>query len=190
MKKLVVLISGNGSNLQAIIDACHSGELAANIVCVISNKSNAYGLERARKNSIPTFIKEKTSNQTREQYDAELAELILTYQADLIVLAGWMRLLSNAFLQRFSHKVINLHPALPGTFPGINAIEKAFNAYQCGDIQQTGVMVHYVPDEGVDDGPVIAQKVVSINPDDTLATLAERVHQAEHELLIDVLKKI
>lgn len=190
MKKLVVFISGNGSNLQAIIDACNSGELAATIVCVISNKNNVYGLERAQKNNIPTFIKEKFSNQTREQYDAELAELIFTYQPDLIILAGWMRLLSNTFLQCFPRKVINLHPALPGMFPGINAIEQAFNAYQLGHIKQTGVMVHFVPDEGIDNGPVIAKKTVAINSDDDLASLTQRIHQAEHELLIEVLKKI
>lgn len=188
--RLVVLISGQGSNLQAIIDACKSNELQAEIVAVISNKSDAMGLQRAEKYSIPAVTKVKLSSQTRENYDQELADIVTAYQPDLVVLAGWMRVLSTNFLKHFPNRVINLHPALPGAFPGINSIEQAFAAFQRGEIQQTGVMVHQVPDEGVDCGPVLAQTIVPIEPTDTLSTLTERVHLAEHKLLLATLKNL
>jgi phosphoribosylglycinamide formyltransferase-1 len=185
---LVVLISGHGSNLQAILDACASGELNAQVVAVISNKSAAFGLERARQSNAPAIAKPKPKDQDRRAYDAELAELAASFQPDWIVLAGWMRVLSSAFLDRFPQHVINLHPALPDTFPGTHAIERAFEAYQRGEIDRTGVMVHLVPDEGVDSGPVLAQAEVLIQPTDTLESLEVRIHQTEHRLLIETLK--
>lgn len=188
--KLVVLISGNGSNLQAIIDACTNKELNAEIACVVSNKENAYGLERARKANIPTLIKLPKSDQERHEYDAELAQAVAIYQPDWVVLAGWMRILSLHFLKHFPNKVINLHPALPGMFPGTKAIERAFADYQAGKIQHTGVMVHLVPDEDIDCGPILGEVNVPIYPQDTVATLAERMHTAEHQLLIKVLLKL
>lgn len=191
LSRLVVLVSGQGSNLQAIIDACKNKEISAQVVAVISNKEDAYGLERARKENIPAIIKTKPSAQAREDYDRELAEMIdAEYAPDWIVLAGWMRILSKHFLHRFHNRVLNLHPASPGMFPGINAIERAFAAFQNGEIKHTGVMVHLVPDEGVDCGPILGQTAVPINPDDTLETLSARVHQAEHEVLVGVLRKI
>jgi formyltetrahydrofolate-dependent phosphoribosylglycinamide formyltransferase len=186
--KLVVLISGNGSNLQAILDACASGELKARVAAVISNKQEAYGLERARQANVPAIAKAKPKDQDRREYDAELADLVASYEPDWIVLAGWMRLLSSNFLNRFPQRVINLHPALPGTFPGTHAIERAWAAYQRGEIGRTGVMIHLVPDEGVDSGPVIAQESVTIRSDDTLESLAARIHAVEHRLLAEVLK--
>jgi len=190
LAKLVVLISGQGTNLQAILEACAEERLSAEVVAVISNKAGVKGLERAQNFSVPTVVKTKSTAQSRAQYDQELADLVASYQPDWIVLAGWMHVLSNDFLSRFPQRVINLHPALPGFFPGINAIERAFNAFAEGEIQQTGVMVHLVPDEGVDSGPVLEQMIVPINKSDTLATLTARVHEAEHELLVAVLKKI
>lgn len=186
--RLVVLISGHGSNLQAILDACASGELQARVVAVISNKSDAFGLERARRSKVPALAKPKPRDQDRRAYDAELAELVASYQPDWIVLAGWLRVLSSAFLDRFPNRVINLHPALPGAFPGMHAIARAYAAYQRGEIDHTGVMIHLVPDEGVDVGPVLAQEIVPILADDTLATLETRIHQTEHHLLIETLK--
>jgi phosphoribosylglycinamide formyltransferase-1 len=158
---LVVLISGNGSNLQAILDACASGELSASVVCVISNKA-----------------------------DSRLANYVTTKLPDYIILAGWMRILTSSFLNHFPNRVVNLHPALPNTFPGTHAIERAYEAYQHGEIDHTGIMVHLVPDEGVDNGPVLATEIVPINKDDTLETLETRVHQAEHKLLVSTLKSI
>ncbi len=189
-KKLVVLISGNGSNLQAILDACQNGELNCEVVAVVANKANAYGLERARKFNIPTIIKVPSPGQSRQEYDKELAQEILVFQPDWIILAGWMRLLSNTFLNYFTDKIINLHPALPGMFPGTRAIAEAFAAFQQGDIDHTGVMVHFVPDEGVDTGPAITQETVPIYADDTLETLTARVHEIEHRLLIITLKDL
>ena len=188
--RLVVLVSGHGSNLQAILDACASGELPAQVAAVISNKGEAYGLERARLAGIPAIYHPKPKDQERRAYDAGLADLAATYQPDWVVLAGWMRLLSNSFLGRFPGRVVNLHPALPGTFPGTEAIPRAFAAFQRGEIQHTGVMVHLVPDEGVDSGPVLAQEAVPIRPEDTLEALEARVHAMEHRLLVEALKGV
>ena len=188
--RLVVLISGHGSNLQAILDACTSGELNAAVVAVISNRSEAFGLERARQTGIPALVLTKLKDQDRNTYDARLADLVLAYQPDWVVLAGWMRLLSMSFLSHFPNRVVNLHPALPGAFPGTEAIARAFEAYQRGEIQSTGVMTHLVPDEGVDAGPVLAQIELPITPQDTLETLSERVHQAEHQLLVQTLQQL
>jgi len=195
--RLVVLISGNGSNLQAVLDACQSGELKMQVAAVVSNQPEAYGLERARRSGVPAVVKaapppkdlvdRKTA---RQEYDRELAGLVARYQPDWVLLAGWMRLLSAQFLDHFPGRVINLHPALPGTFPGTHAIERSFAAYQGGEIQHTGVMVHLVPDEGVDSGPVLAQEIVSILPTDSLESLEERVHQVEHALLVSALGKL
>ncbi len=189
-QRLVVLVSGNGSNLQAILDACEIGELPASVVAVISNKADAFGLERAQKAKVAAIAKPKLKTQDRREYDAELAELVASVSPDWVVLAGWMRVLSSTFLDCFPNRVINLHPALPDTFPGTHAIQRAFEAYQQGKIQHTGVMVHLVPDESVDAGPVLAQEIVSIQPDDTLETLEARVHATEHWLLVETLKSL
>jgi phosphoribosylglycinamide formyltransferase 1 len=187
---IVVLISGNGSNLQAILDACASGELNAQVVAVISNKKDAYGLERAKRAAVPTIVKPKPKELDRRVYDAELADLVASYRPEWVVLAGWMRVLSSAFLDRFPNHVVNLHPALPGTFPGTHAIDRAYAAYRAGEIARTGVMVHLVPDEGVDVGPVLAQEIVPIDPDDTLESLEARIHAVEHRLLVSTLKTL
>lgn len=189
-QRLVVLISGTGSNLQAILDACATGQLNAQIVAVISNKADAYGLERARRADVATEVKLKYKAQDRRDYDRELADLAARYQPDYIILAGWMRLLSLTFLSRFSGRVINLHPALPGTFAGTHAIERAFEAFQAGQISSGGVMVHYVLDESVDNGPVIAQRAVPILPEDTLEVFEARMHACEHVLLVTALQSL
>lgn len=188
--RLVVLASGNGSNLQAIIDACNSGDLDAAVVAVISDRAQAFALERARRCNIATLARPKSPEQDRASYDSALATVIESFDPDWIVLAGWMRLLTSHFLDRFPNRVINLHPALPDAFPGTHAIERAFQAHRRGEIQHTGVMVHLVPDEGVDSGPVLAQKVVAIEANDTLATLEARVHDAEHRILLDTLNQL
>ena len=188
--RFVVLISGNGSNLQAILDACSSGELDAKVVSVISNKADVYGLVRAKNAGVEAIYFPKHQNESRREYDARLANEVTSKQVDYIVLAGWMRILSSSFLSLFPNRVINLHPALPGMFPGTHAIERAFEAYQCGKIEHTGVMVHLVPDEGVDNGPVLATKMVPIHKDDTLESLEQNIHEAEHELLVGTLKKL
>jgi phosphoribosylglycinamide formyltransferase 1 len=187
---LVVLVSGFGSNLQAILDAVGSGLLPARVCAVVSNKADAYGLERARLAGLPAIALVNQKGQERAEYDRQLAGLVASYNPDWVVLAGWMRILSSAFLERFPGRVINLHPALPGTFPGTHAIERAFEAYQSGQITHTGVMVHLVPDEGVDSGPVLDQRIVPILPEDTLETLETRIHAVEHALLVETLKNL
>lgn len=189
-RKLVVLISGNGSNLQAILDACVSRVLDAKVVLVVSDRADAYGLERARRAHVPAVVKPKSKLQDRREYDAELADLVAAQKPDWVVLAGWMRVLTLPFLQRFPNRVVNLHPALPGAFPGTHAIERAFAAYQRREVDHTGVMVHLVPDEGVDCGPVLSSEVVPILPEDTLATLEAHIHAVEHRLLVQTLKNI
>ncbi len=188
--RLVVLISGNGSNLQAILDACASGELDATVVTVISNKAEAYGLTRARNAGIESIHFPKLETESRNEYDARLAAYVSTCLPDYVVLVGWMRILSSFFLSSFPNRVINLHPALPETFPGTHSIERAFEAYQHKELNHTGVMVHLVPDEGVDNGPVLATEIVPIFADDTLESLEARVHKTEHKLLVNILKEL
>jgi formyltetrahydrofolate-dependent phosphoribosylglycinamide formyltransferase len=190
MPRLVVLLSGNGTNLQAILDACASGRVPATVAAVVSDKADAYGLVRAHHAGVQAIHLPRLESESRRDYDARLAEMILTYAPNYVVLAGWMRILTSAFLDRFPNRVINLHPALPGAFPGTHAIQRAFEAYQRGEIAHTGIMVHLVPDEGVDNGPVLATEIVPIHRDDTLETLEARVHAAEHALLVGMLRTL
>ncbi len=193
MTRIAVLISGFGSNLQAIIDSVAAGQLpGVEIAVVVSNRKAAYGLERAQQAGIPTEYRPlkayRDAGRSRQEYDADLATLLCErYRVEWVVQAGWMHLLSMAFLQRFRDRVINLHPALPGMFPGMQSIERAWEAYQRGDIKCTGVMIHLVPDEAVDEGPVVAQQLVPIYPEDTLQALEARVHCTEHRLLVQAL---
>jgi formyltetrahydrofolate-dependent phosphoribosylglycinamide formyltransferase len=190
--RLVVFISGSGSNLQAILDATAEGRLNAEVVLIASNRKKAYGLSRAEKAGVPTLYfplkPYRQAGKIREEYDADLAKHVIKYQPDLIVLAGWMHILSPAFLNRFPNRVINLHPALPGTFVGVGGIEWAFEAYQKGQLEHGGCMVHYVIPE-VDAGRVIAQAPVPILPDDTLDTYEKRVHATEHRLIVEAIQK-
>lgn len=192
--RLAVLISGNGSNLQAILDAIRARALDAEVVVVVSNRKAAYGLERAAKYGVPTRYHPlkpyRDAGRSREEYDADLAEIVAEYEPDWVVLAGWMHILSNAFLQEFPYAVVNLHPALPGQFPGAHAIEEAFQAHQNGKIDHTGLMVHLVPDEKVDSGPVVSTAEVPIYPSDTLEMLTNRMHQTEHRVLVQALNRL
>jgi formyltetrahydrofolate-dependent phosphoribosylglycinamide formyltransferase len=187
LPRLVIMVSGSGTNLQALLDSMARGELAATAVLVVSNKKEAYALTRAQQASVPTLYFPLTpfrqEADSRTAYDRALAATIAPYEPDLIVLAGWMRILTPAFLDAFPGKVINLHPALPGQFAGTHAIERAFAAYEAGEITQSGCMVHYVVPE-VDAGPVIGYTAVDIHPHDTLESFATRLHAAEHQLIV------
>ena len=190
MMRLVVLISGSGSNLQAIIDAIEAGKLEAHIALVVSNRRAAFGLQRAAQAGIETlYFPRKPYNDTgrsREDYDADLAAAIRPHQPDLIVLAGWMHILSRAFLDLFRNQVINLHPALPGTFPGKDGIGRAYEAFQRGEITHSGCMIHYAIPE-LDAGPVIVQEVVPLEDTDSLADFEERMHVAEHRIIVEAI---
>lgn len=188
LPRIVVLISGNGSNLQAIIDATQSLKIHATLVLVVSNKQSAYGLTRAANAAIPTLVFPlkpfKDAGKTRIDYDIALAEKIKQYNPDLIILAGWMHVLSDQFLIHFPEKVINLHPAMPGQFDGTHAIERAYTAFQNGEITKTGVMVHKVIPE-VDKGEPLLIEEVQILKSDTIQDLEMRIHSVEHRLLVE-----
>jgi phosphoribosylglycinamide formyltransferase-1 len=184
------MVSGRGSNLQAILDACGSGQLPAEVVAVVSNRADAIALERAAASGVPAVHVVADPDQPRTVYDAHVADVVSGFGPDLVVLAGWMRVLTMSFLGRFPQRVVNLHPARPGELPGTHAIERAWHEALAGERTETGVMVHLVPDEGVDDGPVLASATVPIRPDDTLDTLTERVHAAEHRLLVETLRNL
>jgi formyltetrahydrofolate-dependent phosphoribosylglycinamide formyltransferase len=200
--KIIILISGNGSNLQAIINAITDNTLNAQISLVVSNKPDAYGLTRASTSKIPTltFPYSSKTYKSRVEYDLALADALMSSFRketngndgcipDLIVLAGWMRILSADFINRFPPgRIINLHPALPGAFDGAHAIERAFEAYQKGEITETGCMVHKVIPE-VDRGEVILVQRIEIRKEDTLETLEERIHVHEHALIVKGVKK-
>jgi formyltetrahydrofolate-dependent phosphoribosylglycinamide formyltransferase len=187
LPRLVILISGSGSNLQAIMDAVDDGRITAVISLVVSNRKDAFGLVRAQEANIPTlyfpFKPYRDAGKSREQYDADLAIEIQKVEPDLIVLAGWMHILSAAFLRQFANRVINLHPALPGQFDGTRAIERAFSAYQRNEIEYSGCMIHLAIPE-VDAGPVVAKTMVTIESEDTLADFETRMHAAEHKLIV------
>jgi formyltetrahydrofolate-dependent phosphoribosylglycinamide formyltransferase len=192
MTRIAILISGYGSNQQAIMDAVAEGRLpGVEVALVVSNRKDAYGIQRAIERGVPVvyfpLAPYSKAGRPRREYDADLSSLVCAFGATWVVLAGWMHVLGNAFLQQFPSRVVNLHPALPGTFPGTHAIARAYEAYRQGVISRTGVMVHLVPDEGVDIGPVVAQEVVPIHPEDTMDDLETRVHATEHRLLVQAL---
>jgi formyltetrahydrofolate-dependent phosphoribosylglycinamide formyltransferase len=190
--RLVVLISGSGSNLAALLAACAEGRVAGQVVGVVSDRRDAYGLVRAAEAGVPTTLVPwrlmHKAGASREDFDAALADAVAAFEPDLIVLAGFMRILTPTFLTRFDGLVINLHPSLPGDIIGAGAIERAFEEAQAGRRDHTGVMVHEAIAE-VDAGPVLGQATVPILPDDTLDTLKARIHAAEHRLLIDVVAR-
>ena len=195
MVRIAVLISGFGSNLQAILDAVEDGRLAGlEVALVVSDRREAYGLKRAIQHGVPIvyfpLAPYRRADRSNREYDADLAAILRALAIEWVVLAGWMHILSEAFLTHFPCHVVNLHPALPGTFPGTHAIERAYAAYQEGEIEQTGVMVHLVPDEAVDAGPVMLQETVPIHPDDNLEDLETRIHTVEHRLLVQALRDL
>ncbi len=195
--RLVVLASGAGTNLEAILEAIANRRLDAEVAAVVINRRGALAGEKARQAGIPVsfwplapyLAGPTTMAEGRRRYDEELAAAVAQAAPDLVVLAGWMHLLSSAFLNRFPNRVVNLHPALPGQFPGPSAIVDAWTAYQAGQIDRTGAMVHYVPDEGVDNGPVIASAEVPIHPENTVESLRARIQAAEHELIVTAIAK-
>lgn len=182
--RIVVLASGGGTNCQALIDACADGDLGADIVAVITNKIDAGVVGRAETAGIPCEVVDHSGSdpESRLASDARLIDRIAAHSPDLVVLAGWMRILGASVGAAFP--MINLHPALPGAFAGTRAIERAFAAWQAGEIVESGVMVHWVPDEGVDDGPVIATETVPFEPHDSLPDFEARIHAAEHRLIV------
>jgi phosphoribosylglycinamide formyltransferase-1 len=173
--KIAILISGNGSNLQSLINACSDPAYPAEISCVISNKADAYGLVRAGDAHIPTYIVSHKDYATREAYDQQLEAILTNHAVQLVCLAGFMRLLSTPFVRTWEKKLINIHPSLLPAFKGLHAVEQAL---QTG-VKIAGCTVHFVDPE-VDAGPIIMQAAVQVLSDDTAETLSQRILQAEH----------
>ena len=176
MKKVGVLVSGRGSNLQALIDAARRGELGGEVAVVVSNVESALGLEHARKAGIPAVFRDHRGKK-REAFDAEVVEILRAHHVDLVCLAGFMRLLSPVFVRAFPGRVVNIHPALLPAFPGLEAQRQAWEH----GAKVSGATVHLV-DEGLDSGPIVAQEAVPVLSSDTAETLAARILETEHRL--------
>ncbi len=177
MLKIAVLASGSGTNLQSIIDNIESGNLDAKIEVVLSDKSEAFALERARKHHIDAVSIGRKSFGSKEDYEQEVAAVLKSYHVDLVVLAGYMRIVGKTILAAFSGRVMNIHPALLPAFPGLNAQDQAF---QYG-VKVAGCTVHFV-DEGMDTGPIILQAAVPVQSGDTVDTLRQRILEQEHRI--------
>lgn len=175
--RIVVLISGGGSNLQSIIDHCSTPAIDATIVAVISNRADAYGLQRAARSGIPTYTLDNSHFETRETFDAALRECIDQHTPDLLVLAGFMRRLTAGFVQHYTGRIINIHPSLLPALTGLDTHQRALDQ----GFSQHGATVHFVTPQ-LDSGPLIIQAAVNIEPNDTAESLATRVLQAEHRI--------
>ena len=185
MKKIVVLISGNGSNLQAIIDHCESGNINGEITCVVSNKDDAYGIQRAEASNIKTEIINEDKFESRKDFNEELFNLLLNLNADLIVLAGFMKILNEKTANYFFGKIINIHPSLLPKYPGLNTHTKVIDNKE----KYHGVSIHYVSSQ-LDAGPLIAQGQIIVNKDESIERLEERIHKVEHMIYPEVIKLI
>lgn len=196
--RLVVLISGSGGVLQAIIDACRQNQLDAEVVAVISHESYSYGLLRAEREGIPAFLHDITDyrleGRTEADYAADLADRVDTFDPDYVVLAEWAFPLSETFLRRFPDRIINLHAGLPGQFPVFdphthNPIMRAYDAYTAGLIHETGVTAHLLHDPRRE-GSVLGQERIPIYEFDTLRDVEERFFKAQQDLVINVLRHL
>lgn len=182
-KKIAVLVSGNGSNLQSIIYAIESGEVDAEIVCVVSNVPGVYALSRAQNHGIPCEIHDNSGYKSRRDYDTALVAILQKYGTELVVLAGFMRILSEVMVSAFPNAIMNIHPALLPSFPGLHAQQQALDY----GVKFSGCTVHFV-DCGTDTGPIILQAVVPILEDDTDETLSARIQKEEHRAFPEAIK--
>ena len=185
MKKIVVLISGSGSNLEAIIESCAAKKINGRVIQVISNNPDAYGLIRASEFNIPSTIIDHKKFSSRIDFENSLEEFLNTLNPDLIVLPGFMRILGSKITSKFSCKMINLHPSLLPMYPGLHTHEKVLENKD----PQHGISIHYVSSE-LDAGPLIAQGLIDINRDETLENIIKRIHKIEHLLLPEIINEI
>jgi len=181
--KIGVLVSGSGSNLQAIIDRIEDGTLGAEIACVISNNGTAFALERAKKHGIPSLHLDHRLFSGRSAYDAALLEALREYGVELVVLAGFMRIITPVLIDAFPHAIMNIHPALLPAFPGLHAQQQALDY----GVKVTGCTVHFV-DVGTDTGPVIIQAAVPVLDSDTEETLSKRIQVEEHRIFPEAVR--
>ena len=175
--RLVVLISGNGNNLQAIINACTTKTIRANVVGVISNEPDAYGLTRAREIEIPTYVINHRSFNSRREFELTLKQTIDSMDPNLVILAGFMRILGSDLIEYYLGRMLNIHPSLLPNYPGLNTHARVLN----DGVKEHGATVHFVTPK-LDAGPIILQKRIRVEQADTVDTLAERVHQGEYEI--------
>ncbi len=182
-KKIGVIVSGRGSNLQSIIDHIAEGKLNVEVVVVVSDHKDAFALERASKAGIPTAVVERKGCKDKEEFEDKIDAALREKGAELVVLAGFMRILTGHFISRWEHKIINIHPALLPSFKGLDAQGQAVDY----GVKVAGCTVHFV-DEGTDTGPIILQKVVPVLDDDTEETLAERILVEEHKALPEAIR--
>jgi len=181
--RLGVLASGSGTNLQAIIDSSEAGKIPARVTVVLSDKADAFALKRAEKHGISHFFVDPKKFDSGEDYDKELIRILKEHQVDLMILAGFMRLMSSLFIQTFRNRVMNIHPALLPSFPGTHGVRDALNY----GVKVSGVTVHFA-DEGLDTGPIILQEAVPVLEDDTEETLHNRIHQAEYRVYPEAIR--
>lgn len=185
MTNIAVLVSGRGSNLQAIIDSIENGYLKAQITVVISDVENAYALERARKRGIKAVFVNPKKFASKELYEKEVLGILKTYGAELILLAGYMKIVGETLLVAYRSRILNIHPALLPAFPGLHAQKQAFDH----GVKVAGCSVHFV-DESLDGGPIILQKCVEVKEDDTAETLADRILEQEHKIYPEAVKLV
>lgn len=183
--RVAILASGNGSNFEALAHQFQAGLLPGELIFVFSDHHNAYVLERARRLNVRAFSFEVKEFANKLAYEEALLQLLQEQEIDLIVLAGYMRIIGKTLLSHYSNRILNIHPSLLPSFPGLHGIK---DAYEYG-VKVTGVTVHLV-DDGVDTGPIIAQEPVMILPEDTLESLEEKIHQTEHRLYPKVLRDV
>jgi phosphoribosylglycinamide formyltransferase-1 len=176
-RRLAVFVSGRGSNMQSIIDACKDGRINGEVVVVISDKENAFALTRAKKEGISSFCLDPSRFATKQEYEEKLAQAISEYAVDYLLLAGFMRVLSPVFINAVRIPILNIHPSLLPAFTGLHAQRQALEY----GVRFSGCTVHFV-DQGVDTGPIILQAVVPVYPDDTEESLSQRILQEEHQL--------
>lgn len=185
MKKIAVFASGNGSNLQALIDAIKMGMVQAEIAIVVSDQPKAYCLTRAMEANIATFAFRAKDYNSKEDYEKVIKERLLSLDVQYLVLAGYMRLIGPVLLECYGNKIINIHPSLLPDFPGKDGIGQALAA----GVKETGVTVHFV-DEGMDTGPIIAQEIIALDEYETRSSLEKKIHAVEHRLYPRVLQEI
>lgn len=184
-KRLAVLLSGRGSNFVAIHEACNRGDLPAEVAVVVSNKSEAPGLVKARERGIPSYGVDHKQYPTREAHEAEVIRIIDNHDAELVILAGYMRLLSPIFVGHFRNRITNIHPSLLPSFTGVDAQKQAFDH----GVKVAGCTVHLV-DETLDGGPILVQRTVPVLDDDTPDTLTARILEQEHGAYVEAIGKL
>ncbi|PJN89246.1 phosphoribosylglycinamide formyltransferase [Bacillus sp. mrc49] len=185
MRRLAVFASGNGSNFQSIANAIKSGKVEAEICLVVCDRENAYVLERARLENVDSFSFSAKDYSSKAEFETEILKELRQRDVELIILAGYMRLIGPTLLHEYPQSIVNIHPSLLPDFPGKDAVGQAYEA----GVKETGVTIHYV-DEGMDTGPIIVQKTVPILDGDTIGILQKRIQETEHDLYPSVLQQL